>query len=101
LYELFSDNAMVSASLRYLVRSLRPGGYLIYTAQPWHPQLDMIAHTLVNHQGKPWHMRPRAQAEMDALVELAGARKIDTRIGVDGIFTVSLARKETVPGAVG
>jgi alpha-beta hydrolase superfamily lysophospholipase/SAM-dependent methyltransferase len=101
LYELFSDNAMVSASLRYLVRSMRPGGYLIYTAQPWHPQLDMIAHTLVNHQGKPWHMRPRAQAEMDALVELAGARKIDTRIGVDGIFTVSLARKETVPGAVG
>jgi hypothetical protein len=43
-------------------------------------------------------MRPRAQAEMDALVALAGARKIDTRIGIDGIFTVSLARKETVPG---
>jgi alpha-beta hydrolase superfamily lysophospholipase len=49
LYELFSDNAMVSASLRHLVHSLRPGGYLIYTAQPWHPQLDMIAHTLINH----------------------------------------------------
>lgn len=99
LYELFSDNAMVSNSLRHVVRSLRPGGYLIYTAQPWHPQLDMIAHTLINHQGKPWRMRPRAQAEMDALGALAGARKVDTDIGVEGIFTVSLARKERAPGA--
>jgi hypothetical protein len=80
---------------------LRPGGYLIYTAQPWHPQLDMIAYTLVNHQGKPWKMRPRPQAEMDALVALAGARKLDTAIGVEGIFSVSLARKDAAPGAGG
>lgn len=101
LYELFSDNAMVSTSLQAVVRSLRPGGYLIYTAQPWHPQVEMIAGTLTNHQGKPWCMRLRAQAEMDALVGLAGARKVDTAIGIDGIFTVSLARKDAAPGAGG
>jgi alpha-beta hydrolase superfamily lysophospholipase/SAM-dependent methyltransferase len=101
LYELFSDNAMVSASLQGVMRSLRPGGYLIYTAQPWHPQLDMIAHTLTNHLGAPWRMRPRAQAEMDALVSLAGAQKVGTAIGVEGIFTVSLARKHAAPGASG
>lgn len=99
LYELFSDNDKVLASLQGMVRSLRPGGYLIYTAQPWHPQLDMIAYTLNNHRGLPWKMRPRPQAEMDALVMLAGARKVDTAIGVDGIFTVSLARKPAGPGA--
>ncbi len=99
LYELFSDNDQVAASLQGVVRSLKPGGYLIYTAQPWHPQLDMIAHTLTNHRGLPWTMRPRPQAEMDALVALAGARKLRTAIGVDGIFTVSLARKDAVPGA--
>jgi alpha-beta hydrolase superfamily lysophospholipase/SAM-dependent methyltransferase len=101
LYELFSDNALVSASLQRVVRSLRPGGYLIYTAQPWHPQLDMIAATLTDHRGAPWRMRPRSQAEMDALVTLAGARKVDTAIGVEGIFTVSLARKDAAPGAGG
>jgi alpha-beta hydrolase superfamily lysophospholipase/SAM-dependent methyltransferase len=101
LYELFSDNAMVSASLQGVMRSLRPGGYLIYTAQPWHPQLDMIAHTLTNHLGAPWRMRPRSQAEMDALVSLAGAQKVGTAIGVEGIFTVSLARKHAAPGASG
>jgi SAM-dependent methyltransferase len=101
LYELFSDNANVSASLQHVVRSLRPGGYLIYTAQQWHPQLDQIASTLNNHQGLPWRMRPRTQAEMDALVRLAGARKVDTAIGLEGIFTVSLARKDAAPGADG
>ncbi|WP_296948744.1 bifunctional alpha/beta hydrolase/class I SAM-dependent methyltransferase [uncultured Massilia sp.] len=101
LYELFSDNGQVLASLQGVVRSLKPGGWLIYTAQPWHPQLDMIAYTLVNHRGAPWKMRPRPQAEMDALVALAGARKVDTAIGVDGIFTVSLARKDAAPGAGG
>ncbi|UVW27252.1 bifunctional alpha/beta hydrolase/class I SAM-dependent methyltransferase [Massilia sp. H6] len=101
LYELFSDNDKVSGSLRSVVRSLRPGGYLIYTAQPWHPQLNMIAYTLTNHCGVLWKMRPRPQAEMDALVTLAGARKLDTAIGVKGIFTVSLARKDAAPDAVG
>jgi len=101
LYELFSDNDKVSASLQSVVRSLKPGGYLIYTAQPWHPQLDMIAYTLTNHCGVLWKMRPRPQAEMDALVTLAGARKLDTAIGVQGIFTVSLARKDAAPGAIG
>ena len=51
LYELFSDNAPVSASLQGVFSVLRDGGYLIYTGQPWHPQLDMIALTLTSHRG--------------------------------------------------
>jgi SAM-dependent methyltransferase len=101
LYELFSDNETVLTSLRGVLRSLKPGGCLIYTAQPWHPQLDMIAYTLTNHRGQPWKMRPRPQAEMDALVALAGGRKEATAIGVEGIFTVSLAKKPAAPGAAG
>ena len=101
LYELFSDNETVLTSLRGVLRSLKPGGCLIYTAQPWHPQLDMIAYTLINHRGQPWKMRPRPQAEMDALVALAGGRKEATAIGVEGIFTVSLAKKRAAPGAGG
>jgi alpha-beta hydrolase superfamily lysophospholipase/SAM-dependent methyltransferase len=98
LYELFSDNDKVLASLRGVMRSLKPGRCLIYTAQPWHPQLDMIAYTLTNHRGQPWKMRPRPQVEMDALVSLAGGYKAATAIGVDGMFTVSLARRPAAPG---
>ncbi|WP_394782193.1 bifunctional alpha/beta hydrolase/class I SAM-dependent methyltransferase [Undibacterium sp.] len=92
LYELFSENALIMRSLQGIARQLRPGGHLIYTGQPWHPQLAMIAKTLTNHQGTPWIMRPRPQAEMDALVAGIGTRKIRTQIGIAGIFTVSVAQ---------
>jgi alpha-beta hydrolase superfamily lysophospholipase len=92
LYELFPDNEMVSRSLAGVGDAVEDGGYLVYTGQPWHPQLEMIARALTSHrQGEAWVMRRRTQAEMDQLVEAAGFRKIDQRIDEWGIFTVSLA----------
>ena len=93
LYELFPDNAPVSASLRGLADALEPGGYLVYTNQPWHPQLEFIARTLTNREGHPWVMRRRTQAEMDQLVREAGFRKVSMEIDRWGIFTVSLAQR--------
>ncbi len=94
LYELFPDNAMVPNSLAGLAAAIPPGGYLIYTGQPWHPQLELIARALTSHrQGQAWIMRRRAQAEMDQLVAAAGFKKIDQRIDEWGIFTVSVAER--------
>ncbi|MDO3431428.1 bifunctional alpha/beta hydrolase/class I SAM-dependent methyltransferase [Rhizobium sp. CBN3] len=94
LYELFSDNAMIAASLGGIARAMRPGGLLIYTNQPWHPQLEMIARALTSHRGgQAWVMRRRTQEEMDQLVAAAGFRKIEQRIDQWGIFTVSLAER--------
>ncbi len=93
LYELFGDNDMVLRSLRGIARAMTEGGYLVYTGQPWHPQLEMIARVLVNREGKPWIMRRRTQEEMDDLVRAAGFQKLDMEIDQWGIFTVALARK--------
>jgi len=93
LYELFPDNRMVFRSLQGIAGALEDDGYLIYTNQPWHPQLEMIARVLTNRDGKPWVMRCRPQAEMDDLVRNAGFEKLEMLIDADGIFTVSLARK--------
>jgi hypothetical protein len=94
LYELFSDNALVRRSLEGLSAAIPPGGYLIYTCQPWHPQLELIARALTSHrQGAAWVMRRRTQAEMDQLVEAAGFRKLEQRIDEWGIFTVALAQR--------
>ena len=60
--------------------------------QPWHPQLEMIARVLINREGKPWVMRRRTQAEMDALVRSMGFEKIGMEIDDQGMFTVSVAR---------
>jgi alpha-beta hydrolase superfamily lysophospholipase len=94
LYELFPDNGMVSQSLAGLGDAIEKGGYLVYTGQPWHPQLELIARALTSHRrGEAWVMRRRTQQEMDQLVEAAGFRKITQRIDEWGIFTVSLAQR--------
>jgi alpha-beta hydrolase superfamily lysophospholipase/SAM-dependent methyltransferase len=94
LYELFPENAPVRRSLAGLAEALVPEGFLVYTGQPWHPQIEFIARVLTSHRGsEPWVMRRRAQAEMDALVAEAGFEKIATAVDEGGIFTVSLARK--------
>ncbi len=94
LYELFGENAMIERSLAGLAQAVPPGGYLVYTGQPWHPQLEFIARALNNHRGEAaWVMRRRSQAEMDELVARAGFRKLEQRIDAAGIFTVSLAQR--------
>ena len=94
LYELYASNDLVLGSLRGLSRAVPPGGYLVYTNQPWHPQLELIARALTSHRaGRAWVMRRRTQAEMDELVESVGFRKLEQRIDDAGIFTVSLAER--------
>ena len=94
LYELFPDNAQIEASLAGLARAMEPGALLLYTGQPWHPQLEMIARALTSHRGgAAWIMRRRTQQEMDQLVAAAGFRKIEQRIDKWGIFTVSMAER--------
>jgi SAM-dependent methyltransferase len=93
LYELFPSNEPVLNSLRGLADAMEPGSYLVYTNQPWHPQVEFIARVLTTREGKPWIMRRRTQAEMDELVREAGFAKERQEIDPWGIFSVSLARR--------
>jgi alpha-beta hydrolase superfamily lysophospholipase/SAM-dependent methyltransferase len=92
LFELFPENAAVLESLSGLAEALEPGGYLIYTNQPWHPQVEFIARVLRNREGKPWIMRRRTTAEMDEIVSVAGFEKEEMEVDEWGMFTVSVAR---------
>lgn len=91
LLELFPDNDAPRSLLATFAKLIEPGGVLIYTNQPWHPQLRFIAGVLRNREGHPWIMRRRTQAEMDELVQAAGFQK-QAQLGDRwGIFTVSRA----------
>lgn len=95
LYELFADNSLIRQSLGGLALAVECGGYLVYTNQPWHPQIELIARTLTSHrQGRAWVMRRRIQAEMDQLVSDAGFEKLDQMSDEWGIFSVSIARRK-------
>jgi alpha-beta hydrolase superfamily lysophospholipase len=93
LFELFPDNALVRRCLEGIAGAIEEGGYLIYTGQPCHPQIEMIARVLTNRDGEPWVMRRRTQVELDELVREAGFEKVRTRVDKRGIFTVSIAKR--------
>jgi esterase/lipase len=93
LYELFPANDPLRRSLGALHSLLPAGGWLLYTCQPWHPQVEMIARVLPNRDGDPWIMRRRSQGEMDSLVREAGFTKTAQWTDDFGIFTVAAARK--------
>ena len=93
LFELYENNQQVQHVISNLYDLLEDGGYLIYTGQPWHPQLELIGRILNNRNGQRWIMRRRVQSEMDQLVESAGFNKLSTESDGFGIFTVSCAQK--------
>jgi len=92
LFELFPSNETVLKAVQGATGILEDGGFIVYTGQPWHPQLEMIAHTLPNREGQNWVMRRRTQAEIDQLFARHGADKFDMKIDQWGIFTVASAK---------
>lgn len=94
VFELFSDNKLLGQALRGLkgiIDKKASPSYLIYTGQPWHPQLEQIAFVLNNHQGIDWVMRRRPQRELDTIMAYYGWIKERMLIDNYGIFTVSSA----------
>ncbi len=93
--ELYPENAHVQNCFQILFEKAAPDAQFIYTGQPWHPQLELIARTLNNGDGRRWIMRRRIQSELDEIVEYSGFNKIETHPNDSGIFTVSKAVKSS------
>lgn len=91
VFELFPSNDLIINAIEGVASILEDQGYLIYTGQPWHPQLHQIANVLGNHQNGQWIMRRRSQYELDRLFAEYGFNKESMLIDNWGIFTVSSA----------
>lgn len=94
LYELYPDNEPVVQSLAGVAEVIEPGGVLIYSGMPWHPELEYIGRVLPSH--RPGHRcatRRRTQFELDHLVEAAGFMKTGQMIDPWGIFSVSITKR--------
>ena len=93
VFELFENNNMLENTISGVTEILDKNGAVIYTGQPWHPQLKQIALVLNSHRGndKSWLMRRRSEKELDSLFEKYNLKKERMLIDNNGIFTVSLA----------
>lgn len=89
ILELFGDNEMASKAIQGITSIAEKDSHIVYTGQPWHPQLKMIAYVLNNHQNKDWIMRRRSQKELDRIMAFNTIQKEKMLIDDFGIFTVS------------
>lgn len=92
VFELFSDNELIQNAINGVCSIMSDESFLIYTGQPWHPQLEQIANVLGNHQDEKWVMRRRSQYELDSIFNASGFIKENMLIDNWGIFTVSSAK---------
>ena len=95
ILELFGDNEMASKAIQGIISISEKDAYIVYTGQPWHPQLKMIAYVLNNHQNKDWIMRRRSQKELDRIMAFNTVQKENMLIDDFGIFTVSTGKINT------
>lgn len=93
LHEIVDDDRLVRHHFGQIAGLLAPGGRLILTVQPEHPQLEFIARVLTTHTGRPWAMRLRSVELVCAWVREAGLSVESVAMEELGIFGVLVARK--------
>lgn len=92
LYEILPDDELIRPHFGQVRRILAEGGAFVFTAQPRHPQVELIARTLVNREGQPWIMRLRSIETLTGWAREAGFTDFSSRTDPWGIFYVITAR---------
>lgn len=92
IFELFEDNETISRAISGVTSISEHNSVIVYTGQPWHPQLKMIAYVLNSHKETDWVMRRRSQKELDKIFLFNGVKKESMLIDDYGIFTVSCGK---------
>ncbi len=93
LHEILPNDQLIKHHFQQLYRILDNSGTLIFTIQPQHPQLEMIARTLPAHTGLPWVMRVRSWELVRQWAEVAGFQNFQVQMEPNGIFGVVTTRK--------
>jgi SAM-dependent methyltransferase len=94
LHEILPNDGLIKNHFQQIYRILAPSGTLIFTIQPQHPQLEMIARTLPAHTGLPWVMRVRSWELIRQWAEAAGFKNFQVQMEPNGIFGVVTAEKQ-------
>ena len=92
LHEL-SDDGLTKHHFVQLGGLLGPGGTFLYTVQPHHPRLELIARTLNSHTGGSWVIRLCSAELIRSWAEAGGFGNFKTQTDTQNIFGVVRARK--------
>jgi 2-polyprenyl-3-methyl-5-hydroxy-6-metoxy-1,4-benzoquinol methylase len=93
-WEIIDDNARVKDCLLNVANCLKSGSTLVFTIQPYHPQLEVAARSLTSNTGKPWIMRLRSLDLFKDWLDEAGLEYVSHQMEKYEIFGVVEARKK-------
>jgi 2-polyprenyl-3-methyl-5-hydroxy-6-metoxy-1,4-benzoquinol methylase len=93
-WEIIDEDALIKGCIANIATSLNPGGSLVFTIQPYHPQLEMAARALTSNTGKPWVMRLRSLDLYKQWLNEAGLEYVSHEMEQNQIFGVVEARKK-------
>lgn len=94
-WEIIDDDSLIQGCIQNIAACLDPGGSLVFTIQPYHPQLEMAARSLISNTGKPWIMRLRGLDLYKQWLNEAGLEYISHTMEKNQIFGVVEARKKS------
>lgn len=94
-WEIIDDDALIKGCIQNIATSLNSGGSLVFTIQPYHPQLEMAARALTSNTGKPWIMRLRSLDLYKQWLQEAGLEYVSHEMEKHQIFGVVEARKKS------
>lgn len=94
LHEILPDNDLIRHHFRQLYRILQTPGTAIFTIQPYHPQLELIARVLPSHTGHPWVMRLRTLELTKQWAREAGFSNFQVQMDSFKIFGAVTAQKK-------
>jgi SAM-dependent methyltransferase len=80
LHEILPDDTLIEHHFQQLYRIMDTSGTLIFTIQPHHPQLELIARTLPAHTDRLWVMRVRSWEVIRQWAERAGFHNFQVRM---------------------
>jgi 2-polyprenyl-3-methyl-5-hydroxy-6-metoxy-1,4-benzoquinol methylase len=92
-WEIIDEDALVKGCIQNIATCLDTGGSLVFTIQPYHPQLEMAARALTSNTGKPWIMRLRSLDLYKQWLKEAGLEYVSHDMEKHQIFGVVKARK--------
>ena len=93
LHEILPDDDLIEHHFKQLYQIMEAPGTLIFTIQPNHPQLELIARTLPTHTGRLWVMRLRSWELTRKWAANAGFDNFQVHMEPNGIFGVVTAQK--------
>jgi 2-polyprenyl-3-methyl-5-hydroxy-6-metoxy-1,4-benzoquinol methylase len=93
-WEIIDDDSLIKNCIKNIAACLEPGGSLVFTIQPYHPQLEMAARSLTSNTGKPWIMRLRQLDLYKQWLNEAGLEYVSHELEKHQIFGVVEARKK-------